>query len=83
MTMIVAKRPSECSKKELKEFEHLVGTGGEVALRGLHQLVSAADWLVFLFEEKNQLAGVAGLKHPRAEYKRKVFRRADSPENPG
>ena len=81
MAKIVAKRPAECSKTELKEFEDLVSTGGEVALRGLHQLVSAAAWLVFLFEEKKR-AGVAGLKRPRAAYKRKVFSRADSPEDP-
>jgi hypothetical protein len=50
----------------VEKFEDLVSTGGEVALRGLYQLVSKAAWLVFLFEEKNKLAGVAGLKRPRA-----------------
>src|SRR5688572_22921768 len=82
MTNIIWKRPSECSESELEAFEALVNKGGEVASDRLHDRIMRAEWLVFLFEMDKTLAGVAALKNPNVNYKRDVFRKADSPEDP-
>ena len=80
MADIVPKRPADCSDDELEAFEGLVKEGGEVAVGDLHRRIKKAEWFVFLFEEDRTLAGVAALKRPDDTYKKKVFRKARSPE---
>ncbi len=79
---LIKKRPSDCSNRQLKEFETLVRKGDEVSARGLSSLIRTAEWLVFLYEGAEILAGIAALKNPRAAYKRKVFQKACSSDDP-
>lgn len=80
MANIVEKLPAECSDDELDAFKGLVEKSGEVAVGDLHRRIKKAEWLVFLFEEDGTLVGVAALKRPNDTYKKKVFRKARSPE---
>lgn len=82
MTNVIWKKPSECTDSELMMFEELINKGGEVVTHGLHDRIARAKWLVFLFESDKTLAGVAALKKPNADYKKGVFRKASSPEDP-
>jgi len=82
VTATVQKRPGDCTDEELNAFEGLVKKGGEVAASGLRSRIKSAQWLVFLFEENQSLAGVAALKRPSGTYKKKVFRKAKSREDP-
>jgi hypothetical protein len=81
MINIVVKKPSECSKRDLDLFEALVRKGGEVTLAGLRDRIKKARCLVFLFLRQN-LAGIAALKEPNIGYKKKVFKKAGSQEDP-
>jgi predicted GNAT family N-acyltransferase len=82
MTNTIWKKPSECAESELTMFESLINMGGEVVTHGLHDRIMRAEWLVFLFESDKTLAGVAALKKPNANYKKNVFKKANSPEDP-
>ena len=82
MTNIIWKKPSECSESELEVLEALVKKGGEVDMDRLHDRIMRAEWLIFLFEIDKTLAGVAALKNPNVNYKRDIFRKADSTEDP-
>ncbi len=82
MAEITNKRPSECSDHELDAFEDLVKKGGEVAPAGLRNRIMKAEWLVFVVEEDGTFAAVAALKRPSDSYKRKVFQKARTSENP-
>jgi GNAT superfamily N-acetyltransferase len=82
MTNVVVKTPSECSEEELDIFEALVMRGGEVTAVSLRGLLERAHRLIFLFEGNKTLAGIAALKAPNVGYKRKVFRKAGSEEDP-
>ncbi len=82
MTNIVVKKPSECSEDELDSFEGLVRKGGEVIGAGLRDRIQNANRLVFLIENDGTLAGIAALKEPIIDYKKKVFKDARSKENP-
>jgi GNAT superfamily N-acetyltransferase len=55
---------------------------GEVQTGGLAGLVKRAECLVLLYTDLNELAGVAAVKRPNETYRRNVFRKANSPENP-
>jgi GNAT superfamily N-acetyltransferase len=76
------KKPSNCSENELNSFEIFVKKGGEVVAEGLHGRIKKAEWLVFLFENATTLAGVAALKSPDENYKHRVFKKAESQEDP-
>ena len=82
MTNIVVKKPSECTESELDSFEALVKKGGEVTTTGLRDRIGRAKRLVFLFEGDKTLAGISALKEPTIGYKRKVFKKARSKEDP-
>lgn len=82
MSNVIWKKPSECTESELTMFEALINKGGEVVADGLHDRIMRAEWLIFLFESDKTLAGVAALKKPNANYKKGVFRKANSPEDP-
>lgn len=82
MSNVIWKKPSECTESELTMFESLINKGGEVVAHGLHDRIMRAEWLIFLFEGDKTLAGIAALKKPNANYKKDVFRKANSPESP-
>ena len=67
--------PGQCTKDEIRAFRRLVLLGGEVASAGLEGLVRQARRLVVRYEGQD-LAGVAGLKRPRSQYRQQVFQRA-------
>ncbi|WP_146147902.1 hypothetical protein [Phyllobacterium sophorae] len=73
MYSIVAKKPSDCSARELEQFVKLVMAGGEVA-NGLPARVQKEVSLVMLFNDE-ELVGTTGLKRPETDYQNKVFRR--------
>jgi hypothetical protein len=82
MTNVVVMTPSECSEEELDMFEAFVRRGSEVMTVNLRGRLERAHRLLFLFEGDKTLAGIAALKAPNVGYKRKVFRKAGSEEDP-
>jgi predicted GNAT family N-acyltransferase len=65
--------PSDCTANALADFEKLVIEGGAVNPQGLAQRIRKASRLLFLRASDDQLIGVGALKHPRAEYRNRVF----------
>jgi GNAT superfamily N-acetyltransferase len=65
--------PSDCTAQALADFEKLVVEGGAVNSEGLGQRIRNASRLLFLRTSDDQLIGVGALKHPRPEYRNKVF----------
>ncbi|MGB9475783.1 MAG: GNAT family N-acetyltransferase [Candidatus Udaeobacter sp.] len=65
--------PSDCTAQALADFEKLVVEGGAVNPQGLTQRIRDASRLLFLRAPDNQLIGAGALKHPRSEYRNKVF----------
>ena len=65
--------PSDCTAQALADFEKLVVEGGAVNSKGLGQRIRNASRLLFLRASDDQLIGVGALKHPRPEYRNKVF----------
>jgi GNAT superfamily N-acetyltransferase len=69
--------PGECSAEDLQSFARLVRQGDQVSSAGLESRIAAAAWLGFAWSGR-RLAGVAALKIPRSEYRRKVFSAAQA-----
>jgi GNAT superfamily N-acetyltransferase len=65
--------PADCTAKALADFEKLVIEGGAVNPEGLAQRIGNASRLLFLRTSDDQLVGAGALKHPRLEYRNKVF----------
>jgi GNAT superfamily N-acetyltransferase len=65
--------PPDCTAQALADFEKLVVEGGAVNPQGLTQRIRNASRLLFLRTSDDQLVGAGALKHPRAEYRNKVF----------
>jgi predicted GNAT family N-acyltransferase len=65
--------PSDCTAEALADFEKLVIEGGAVNPQGLAQRIRKASRLLFLRASDDQLVGVGALKHPRADYRNRVF----------
>jgi len=65
--------PSDCTAQALADFEKLVVEGGAVNPEGLGRRIHNASRLLFLRESDDQLIGAGALKHPRPEYRNKVF----------
>jgi predicted GNAT family N-acyltransferase len=65
------KRPIDCTKHELAEFEALVLEGGEVDPVGLTGRILGAKFLVFA-RRNEQLIGVAAIKKPGNKYRQKT-----------
>jgi GNAT superfamily N-acetyltransferase len=65
--------PPDCTAKALAEFEKLVIEGGAVNPQGLAQRISNASRLLFLRASDDQLVGAGALKHPRSDYRHRVF----------
>ena len=57
----------------MADFEKLVIKGDSVNPQGLAQRIRNAPRLLFLRASDGQLVGVGALKHPRVEYRNKVF----------
>ena len=65
--------PSDCAPHALTDFEKLVIEGGAVNPEGLGKRIRKASRLLFLRTSDDQLVGVGALKHPRPEYRNRVF----------
>jgi predicted GNAT family N-acyltransferase len=65
--------PSDCTAQALADFEKLVIEGGAVNPQGLAQRIRNASRLLFLRTSDGQLVGAGALKHPRLDYRNKVF----------
>jgi predicted GNAT family N-acyltransferase len=65
--------PSDCTEQALTDFEKLVIEGGAVNPQDLAQRIRKAFRLLFLRAPDGELVGVGALKHPRVEYRNKVF----------
>ena len=65
--------PSDCTAQALADFERLVIEGGAVNPKGLARRIRNASRLLFLRAPDDQLIGAGALKHPRPEYRNKVF----------
>jgi predicted GNAT family N-acyltransferase len=65
--------PSDCTEQALADFEKIVVEGGAVNPRGLAQRIRNASRLLFLRAPDGQLVGAGALKHPRLDYRNKVF----------
>ncbi len=65
--------PSDCTAEALADFEKLVVAGGAVNPQGLAERVRNASRLLFLRTPDGQLVGAGALKHPRVEYRNRVF----------
>jgi len=77
-----SKRPFDCSKIEIKMFMDLVIKAGEVEPEGLEDRVKRAEKLIFMWEDNGELIGVAAVKRPNEKYKKRVFSKAQSKEDP-
>jgi GNAT superfamily N-acetyltransferase len=69
---------SDCTAEALADFEKFVVEGGAVNPQGLTQRIRNAFRLLFLRTSDGQLAGVGALKHPRPDYRRRVFANAQA-----
>jgi GNAT superfamily N-acetyltransferase len=65
--------PTDCTAQALADFEKLVVGGGAVNPEGLTRRIRNASRLLFLRTPDDQLIGAGALKHPRPEYRNKVF----------
>jgi GNAT superfamily N-acetyltransferase len=65
--------PSDCTAQALIDFEKLVIEGAAVNPQGLPERIRKASRLLFLRALHDQLVGIGALKHPRPEYRNKVF----------
>jgi predicted GNAT family N-acyltransferase len=79
--VIVVISPSDCSEQETRDFCDLATKGGQVARTGLKDLVGQAKALAFL--RLNEVSiGIAGLKLPRDNYRKRQFANAKSGLDP-
>jgi GNAT superfamily N-acetyltransferase len=74
--------PSDCTKQALADFEKLVVAGGAVNPDGLAERIQNASRLLFLRTPDDQLVAAGALKHPRPEYRNKVFADARATVSP-
>jgi GNAT superfamily N-acetyltransferase len=65
--------PEDCTARSLADFERVVIEGGAVNPQGLGQRIRNASRLLFLRAADDQLVGVGALKHPRLDYRNRVF----------
>ncbi|MEA5078226.1 MAG: GNAT family N-acetyltransferase [Anaerolineaceae bacterium] len=79
---IITKEPIICTSDDLEHFESLVKLGNEVDLKRLRNRIFSAKWLLFLYEEDNKLAGISAIKQPKEKYKKEIFSKSKSGENP-
>jgi len=72
---VIVKDPQDCTEAEISKFAELVQLGGEVKREGFKDLIRSAKSLIWL-QIDGKTAGVAGLKHPRKQYRQRVFANA-------
>lgn len=82
MHIIRIEEPNNCTSDDLEQFESLVKLGNEVNSKGLRNRILSAKWLLFLYEEDNKLAGISAIKQPKEKYKKEIFFKSKSGENP-
>jgi RimJ/RimL family protein N-acetyltransferase len=78
---IVARKPRNCSPAELAAFTALGAKGWQGRSEKLPKRIRRARALIFLCEGET-LTGVAALKRPGSHYRRKLFERAGTSEDP-
>lgn len=66
--------PDKCDNSQLQAFYDLVVLGGQVRVEGLAGKIQAADFLSFC-EIDNEIVGVASIKNPNPNYKKKFSRK--------
>ena len=76
------KRPSDCSRGEIEAFMALVIEADEVDPEGLEDRVKRAEMLIFIYDDEEELIGVAAVKRPGKSYKDRVFEKAQTTEDP-
>lgn len=69
------KKPSDCNKRELSDFYKMVLEGEQVPARGLVDRIEKAEMLAF-HQEEGLLVGIAALKRPIQNYKKRIFAEA-------
>ena len=69
---IIIKRPQDCTKSDIKQFEKLVVEGGQVNTDGLDKKIKECMFLAFCYAN-NELASIAALKNKSAEYVESVY----------
>lgn len=74
--------PALFSAEELRRFEEMVISGGEVAAAGLDVRIRAAAYLAFLYDRDDVLCGVAAIKQPDKDYRDGVFAKAEASFDP-
>jgi predicted GNAT family N-acyltransferase len=72
---ITIKKPSECSKKEIKNFYELALKGEQVDKEGLLARIGNARYLAF-WSNDDKIVSIAALKIPNESYKKDVFKKA-------
>ncbi len=80
--MIKIKQPSECSKKELKDFYQLMVESNEVDITGLMNRIKNAHLLAFYYIDE-QIVSIASLKNPSPTYRWKITTSANFPLDKG
>lgn len=79
---VALKTPTKCSKAELDAFEGLVSIGDEVIQNGLRNRIEGAYFLALGKIVNGEVVGVAALKNPNNNYRRSVFEKSYSKEEP-
>jgi ribosomal protein S18 acetylase RimI-like enzyme len=75
---IIARRPSECSKRELEAFVTVAAKGEEVESRDIERGANRAATLLWINGDDGPFA-VAAVKTPFDSYKKRVFQKAGVP----
>ena len=78
---VTVKPPLLCTDKEFESFHRLLVTGGEVEECGLEKGVRRAKLLAFNYENE-KLVGIASIKSPAENYKRSIFQKTRTNEEP-
>jgi RimJ/RimL family protein N-acetyltransferase len=81
MARISAKKPIECAGAELTAFAALAVKGWQGRADKLPKRIRRARALIFLYDGET-LAGVAALKRPGSHYRRRLFEKAGTIEDP-
>lgn len=73
--VFLIKKPADCTVQELRSFYDLLIEGGQVNKRGLKDRIKSAELLGFCIVN-NEVVGIAAVKKPNVNYKKRVFKEA-------
>lgn len=81
MNSTIIKTPSQCSKKELTEFEKMLRLAHErfAEWKDLTSRILAAKYLLFIPDDYGRFIAITSMKWPMLSYKKKIFRLSGSP----